>query len=385
MTGAVVVASPLDFSSIKLRHQEIYDKISNSYPSLSSEEKIVWLNKSKSLIDDLKEFAAKVNSVDDYYWLETAVFELDEAFSLIIDAPEEILEILEQNEESLKQIEALLNERKTSKELVSPLRRTFSRDYLEKIAYQLSEARKLEFLEELRRLLDKTSPSDLKQFLDYLSNGIPQMNSEDQIDRDWLNACVYFSLRVLDGRPNLSSQVQPDLYHYLEEVWLEDVQRLKAYQIWCTRNRPWQSELFSREADYFRGCEEVFDYLFDSRLKTSLCRFKDLEDYLKNRWLSESGHLLRDKFGNLAGKSRKLVEIKSYYLWKKLGIPDEQKNWSTAVSYVENFYGNIIPAIKDNNSESIARVKAAILSEIDPNHRYIVNCFELALIAYFVK
>src|SRR4051794_18634574 len=57
------------------------------------------------------------------------------------------------------------------------------------------------------------------------------LDSREDRDRDWFQACNFMSLKVLEGEIPFST-FGAGSYYLLEGAWFKDVAELKAYYIW---------------------------------------------------------------------------------------------------------------------------------------------------------
>ncbi|MDJ0677694.1 MAG: hypothetical protein QNJ36_20305 [Calothrix sp. MO_167.B42] len=376
-----------DFSSLQACHKQLYEQVSDiiiqEEISRTPDKEDDWSKKIqevsddiKNLIDNLAQFASQVTSIDEYNWVKEAAYE----WGAVGDCLEVTLPLSDT-------IETDKNWKNSGQRILSSLPKslpgfsftsTISKEYIEKTAHDLSEARKLRLIGELRDRLGQVSPSNLEEFLHYLLQSLSLSNLEKEMNEDWYSACTYFSSKIMEGKLDLACQVTSELYDCLEEVWLEDVKHLKAYQVWWDNGGGWISEESIRVNYYLQACQQIADSLFDPYIKAPLIQFGDIKDYLKTHYLTDTGKFDR-------GKSHNLIKRKAYRLWEKNASSNERENWSRAEQYVKNFYGNIMSAIIDGDLESLDKVKKAIQSSIDPDHKYIINCFEIALVIYFLK
>ncbi len=376
-----------DFSSLKDRHEKLYEQVSDiiiqkeisGTPDKEDEcyKEIHGVSDEiKNLIDNLAQFASQVTSIDEYNWVKEAAYE----WGAVGDCLEGTLSLFEtiETDRNCKNIGQIILSLLPKSLPEFSFTSKISKEYLERTAYNLSGARKLRLIEELRDRLDQLSLSNLEEFLHYLLQRLSFSNVAKEMNEDWYSACTYFSSKILEGKLDLACQVTSELYDYLEEVWLEDVKRLKAYRVWWDNGGGWISEESIRVNYYLQACQQIADSLFDPYIKAPLIQFEDIKDYLKAHYLTDAGKLDR-------GKSHNLIKKKAHRLWEKNGGSDEWENWLCAEQYVENFYGNIMSAIIDDDLESLDKVKKAIQSSINSDHKYIINCFEVALVIYFLR
>lgn len=230
--------------------------------------------------------------------------------------------------------------------------------WLEVTARSISHSRKLFILKE--------DPSPLDDLF-------PDSEAEE---RDFYDACTYWASEILDGEKEFA-YIDPGSYHHLEDVWLKDVKKLKAYLNWDKR-KEWDKG--DAESNYYEACEQIRNKLVDRSIKASKNDFEKVKDYLKSRYLATDGTI--DK-----KKCQCLIEPKAYRVWEMTGkIYDSTNCRQRAERYVKRFYENIVPAVEKNEPKWVSRVIDAFRLSKAPENRYlIINCFETALAIYFLN
>lgn len=358
-----------DFLSIKSTHKPLYDQVFKivieKEMAKTSDQKKEWSDKIHELSDQINDllqslinFASQVTSINDYNWIREACYKWG-VLGDYIDLKLPLFDTVEAGEKSKKLGEKILSLLPEELPEISSTTK-ISKEYLEKEAYRLGEFRKERLIIENRSQIHQLIPSSL-----------------DEIKLDYYNACTYFSSKILEGKLDPTYQVPPELYECLEEVWLEEVKHLKAYENWQKEGANRIYEESTTVNYYFQACQQITASLVAPYIKAPLSRFKEAKKYLKDNYLTEEGKLDEDK-------SNKLIEIKSYRIWETTKNWNHSENWLSAQQYVEDFYENIIPAVVDSNPESITKVKNAIQAIKDPAHYHIINCFEVALVIYFL-
>ncbi|MDJ0650568.1 MAG: hypothetical protein QNJ60_17890 [Xenococcaceae cyanobacterium MO_188.B19] len=358
-----------DFSSLKDDHEKLYEQVSeivlHKEISGTKEEKDEWSKKIQAVSDQIvtlikyiATFASQVTSIDEYNWVREAAYEWGAVEDCLeLTSPLFYIKEVGKKSENIRQTILSLLPKELPEFSLMP---KISKEDLQKEAYYLAGFRK-------ERLIIE-NPSRIHQL-------IP--SSREEILADWYSACTYFSSKILEGKLDLPTLVKSELYDCLEKVWLEDVKQLKAYQIWRSIEDRWISENHIREDYYYQACNQIADSLVDPYIKAPPSRFEALQDYLKNHYLTDEGKLDENK-------SHNLIERKAYRIWKKTKNSNSWENWSSAKQYVEDLYGNIIPAVLKSDPKSITRVKNAIKASENPAYYNIINCFEMALVIYFL-
>lgn len=296
------------------------------------------------LLESLTELSGQVTSVDDYNMLSEIASQWQVVFSTILNEPVDI-------KIHPPSLNMWTNRPLTEEELKSN---------------QEMRAKELSIIRRINNILQQAR-TDLKDD-----------SSREQKEGDWHNAQVEFAWRVLEGKINFIQQLSPESYWRLEDVWLREVKRYKAYCIWESRGSPftWNP---NPDADYLRACDAILDKLVDPDIKkSSLTEFEKARTYLMH-YLSKDGRLD-------AAKSEKFIQQRAYHVWKSGGEDDEQRNYGIAETYLKMFYENIIPAVMRDDEESTLLVLKSFQYSRALGGRYLfINCFEVALAVYFLN
>lgn len=123
---------------------------------------------------------------------------------------------------------------------------------------------------------------------------------------------------------------------------------------------------------------------FDAGRKASsdsFARERGAQEFIEQSYLSRGVIDLVDE-----RSARKLIAIKAKRIYERSGghRPDID-NWLDAERYVRGFYEHIIPAVKERRPANIEAIAEALCSTHRPEqHCDIVNCFEAALVIYYV-
>lgn len=238
---------------------------------------------------------------------------------------------------------------------------------------------------------ERLAKDDIKHWLDSLEVNVCRMRhlkkfmaripyvEVEQVDRD--SAKTYLAKDVLSGSVDFVEKVPPAAYDYLEEAWFRDVIRLEAYLRWEQQGADLNRPDYLREGDYLDACEEYRRRLANQEIKHGPEKFISVRDYLTRKYFDDSGEQLdQDKIWPL----KKAKSARYYELAKKK--EDDDTNWFQAAVYVENFYGNIVPAIMLNEPIAMKNVHAAIkASEYKESRLSIMNGLEAAICLSFVK
>jgi hypothetical protein len=198
---------------------------------------------------------------------------------------------------------------------------------------------------------------------------------------DWHNACIFWASQILDGTIPLC-RLEEVSFRRLEEIWLKEVEELKAYYYWekqSTEDGLWLPK-GKKEEQYFVACKEVRQLLTDPSVKGNLSNFEKAEQYIIKKYLTEEGKLDEER-------ARMEIHRKAARIWESTGYSNSGENWQGAKSYMRMFYENIIPAVRKNNPENILGVLRAFQysNKAPENCSLIVNCFEAALAVYCIN
>jgi hypothetical protein len=345
----------------------------------------------KRLLEQAEEFASEVEdfskqnehvSVSDYVWLNEIVAKWELVFSRTFHIKKEI------NISFPKYIDPLPNsEKKTLRQV--PFSGDELRNWIQTKAFDLSKDRRLAFLEEKLR--------DGEGLLNFLLREVV-ISNKDEEHNDFYTALNFLASEILDGKINLVRQISPECYAWsLEDIWIKDVKKLKAY--YNSKNRGNGCE-FSLE-DYSKACDQInqsFVGLFNPELKMSSEDFSEIKEYIENNYLT---HGKVDPLD--ANKGRKLIVKKAKHIWESTrhlinpydSIEEiHNRNWRWAEMFVRNFYENIIEAIENGDVSKTSKILSAFQTkEIPPEsysipleyHDLITNCFEAAIAIYFLS
>jgi hypothetical protein len=324
---------------IRQRHEEVYGEILRD-PSLarSGPRRDAFLSERVyPLLNDMKALPAGEMSVEDYAWLSDTAVQWQVVFSSIFGIPQTV-EIA-----SPRQLHPS-TKRYTPGELEELLKRQ---------SYFLSRSRKLEGLAEYIRHY-RSTPAEM--------------------DQDWHSAKVVLAHLLLEGKINFARQISPESYFHTEEVWLEELRRVTAYFHWLAEGE----NLWAHDMDYHYASVHIREKLLDPRIKASRQDFAPVQDYLETHYLTD-GQLDVTK-----PTTTDLVAGKAYRLWEKTLRDDSEENWSQATAYVKTFYEHIVPAVMENDPESITAVLNAFQAGAWPEYDTVVNCFEVIVAVHFL-
>ena len=200
---------------------------------------------------------------------------------------------------------------------------------------------------------------------------------------DWSLAEIGFATDILEGNVGFILKISPKSYKHLQNKWLEDVKRFKAYLFWEQNDADWSKDL--GKTHYYKACRWFHERLGDAALKASPGDFGEVQGFIEAGLLADGKLDPRNK-----PDAHALVQCKAHRLWEDDPQHDKDTNWMEAESYVKEFYENIVPAVMEHERERAFRVLHAIEPTRKPtpkNRRWhkIIDCFEATLAVYFLE
>jgi hypothetical protein len=185
---------------------------------------------------------------------------------------------------------------------------------------------------------------------------------------DWHQAKVYLAAKVLDENLSLSDNLEPSSYWRIEEVWLRDIKKLKAYFNWLS------SPGRSQEENYRAACKEIFQMLLERRRKVNNATFEPIQRYIKDRFIGRTGEI--------DANEQEYVKMQRL---RTLGF-SENDSRQIAHDYIVGFYNNIFRAVIYSDDDSTRQVLRALgFHEGTEFNDGIVNCFEMMIAIQFLN
>jgi hypothetical protein len=347
--GAAVV---INLDELKKTDEDLYRLMKKDHAGLTtdSEARRAVIGAMDAFVARLEQAAKQLDpvTIDDYNWLSDTALRWEVIYASIFNLPKEIVisvppERLKRPEQSsvysAEQVEKWISDR----------------------AYDLSRIRKV------RTLLGE---------LDAVPKRIP--SSEAEMRADWRYAQVEFASQVLAGRMNFATQFASDSYPRLQEVWLHEVKRHRAFGVWEEHGCLWNAD--EGIQDYEEACCRLGTALLAPELKAVVPEeFGEARAYLELNYLDSAGRLDPGKPAVNA-----MVACKAEHLAWRTGNGNELENWFAAESYVHRFFGNVISAVVEKSVYS-TRVVLDALHDSEGRKAYgIADAFEAALAIYFI-
>ena len=347
--------------AVKSNLRELHDSLSAELDgqceeiSRNPELRKVFLDKLDGLISQLGGFAKEVCSRDEFEWLSkvTAKWQIV------------LLSILRQPRDLRKEI----GMPDPSPEYCFQLSEATVSRYLQGKAYQIGQERKLNEIYNQYIQLQRNRGRIHKEIT----------STSEQEKKDWYLATVCFATEVLDGRISFPHQISQDLYPLLENVWLEDVKRMKAYLIWEENDCPF--DYGDGRHEYFQACRQLRNRILDHKAKASGPGFLKLRNYLEQMYLSDQAKLRITEssvINMISRKAHKIWELRNHNSFA-------DADWETAGHYVRDFYENIIPAATKQHARHVAAVENAFCAvHRGTSSQDIANAFEAALVIHYL-
>lgn len=240
-----------------------------------------------------------------------------------------------------------------------PYSKEFLKSYIREIAEKVSAFKKINYLKE--------------QLEFYIKNPNLYPDSQEQRDTNWHEACCLLILKIFDIDAINFSQIPPSSFPIFESIWLKELKKLKSYYMWE------ESENQDQDKNYFLACEEIRQVLY-KKSNYPINDFDIVEKYIDSNYLTD-GKIDEKKVATNILISNKASRIHTTTLNEST-----EENWHRAKLYVQLFYNNIIPAVKQKDKECIVNVlKALQFSKSQENRYLIINTFEAATVIFFLN
>lgn len=315
----------------------------------------------QKLLKDLRDLAKNVESTDQYKWLNSATTQWQRVFSTSLGIPRDIRE-----EIGLNAPRANLKVSGVPADNAHRLHRDDCKRMLDQRSYDIGMLRKWNNI--LNRLYQfGVDPHRIHQ-------EVPS-NEEEQA-ADWLDAQLFFASDVLERKIHFTLQLATDTYPQLQEVWLQDLKRIKAYVAWRHAGGDWDAR---RDGEfYLAACDDIHSLLVDPALKSDSGSFAPIESWLRATYMDGDSVSL---VPNSAGWQ--LVKHKAERIWQTTGRCDRDANWRDAEQYVLQFYNHAILAFRDQAGTSVEALLSTFRN--DSTHSCeLTSVFEACLVAYFL-
>ena len=348
-----------DLEDLKDAHERLYREArqERARVGVGEENRRQLLEDIESLLERMHQLAQQITDVDQFNWLSEASTQWQSVYSEVFNIPKDVREKVGVDSVSKKLTP-----------VPPPMSEGQIQSYLQRRANEISQSRKLTAL--------------YKQF-EYLRHHRSVIHavirsSHEEMQRDWYDAQVYLvsealAGKALAGKIDLTRDFEPSMFPYLEQVWLDDVKRLRAYRIWQQAGNGWDP---CPERFYLEACEQLRKLLLDQSIKAPQAAFSWVREYLQTHYVTQA----RVRPGRKP-TARELIRVKAYRLWQsreESGIA--QDNWRDAEQYVKRYYENILSAVTDHSHTASRAVMEALRS-----HHSLVNAFEAGVCIFFMS
>lgn len=327
-------------ASAKQRHAALYGSKEAQFARLQNDQgyRRDFIAQVDSLLNDVSELSGRRISLSEYRWLVDVAVKWQVAFSTMFNLSRGV---------------AISP---ASERLFGPAERE---EALTEAELEYWIARNAEYFAFSRRASDVTTAS-----------------SKEEREADWKMAAVFLASDILDGKINFARRIAPASYYRLENEWVKEVKKLRAYFRWERKGKR-VGALFALE-DYYEECAEMRSRLKDRGIKGLPTEFGAPRHYIEERYLANGSIDL--------GKQavRDMIERKARRIQSENGQSGEA-SLDNAQVYMRMFYEHIIPAALERDEEHILTVlKAFQFSRAPENDFFVINCFEAALAIYFL-
>jgi len=211
---------------------------------------------------------------------------------------------------------------------------------------------------------------------------------------DWVDAEIFLACDVLSGSGAFWNDIPgvpvadrwkyltPTVFDVLQKVWIDDVFRIRAYEIWREGGAIVGGHEEAKK-NFQAARDECFSWIRDPQRKSDDPGARRLlSDYLG----SSMGISIYDaaSIDLLAPVMQDITRRKAEKIAKKRD-QGEKRNWSLAERYVAAFYPAIVIALREQGPESKKRVGQAFLNGTEKEAgAWVINALEAAMLVYFI-
>lgn len=356
----------ISLHALELEHKDLLEQAQKNLAVLRNDaaEQDEFIHRVDQFLDDIKVWAPKARTTTAVNTVNRIASEWQMIFTRDLRIPKNIYEILK------IQIAPDVCEPMLS-DSASPL---LSREQIEERirhrAYQISKGWKINWIRRLFYAL-----SEHPELLHEDALQFPERTQDD----DWHDACTCLACDVLDSHIDLTVQLGVESFEFLDDVWLEDVKRLKAYLHWEAAEP--EGHLDDPQIHYNFAFQEIHKQLLTPSIKSGPESFLPIKSWLSNVVLDN---------GRINTETRPyayaLIEKKAQRLWDRTTCKDSETNWFHAECYVQKFYENLIPAVEKQDQKAIETILETTSVSVNSAHTSeIVNALEVAFLTYFFQ
>lgn len=336
--------------TLKQRHEALYTTAIQERAVLQRDDgrRERFLAQVDGLLQQVGDLSRHVTSIKDYSWLTDMSLKWQLVFSTVLNLPMHVA--LPSAPERIEAVTAVISD--------------------EQIEMSIRE-----------RALQQSLIRKASQYLGRLDVLLQKVEStKAEMQADWESSVAVFVYQLFEGQ----LKIGPASFHWLEDEWISEVKRTKAYFLWLSNPDKVRSQ--GHQEDYDAALDWLRGLLVDPRMKGSQ-DFEPYREYIETRYLTDG------RFDPAKGKAHDLVARKAYRIWRTTGETDERKNWEHAETYCRMFYDHVIPAVAAFEEEpraaervehTLLALKAFQYSKARENRFLVINCFEVALALYFL-
>jgi hypothetical protein len=350
LTEAMTTGSPGVLHDLRADDERLYQELMRNHASPRWTRRQAFFHEADAFLDRLQDAPRGLDSIssEDFAWLTETAQRWEVIYASILNVPKNV--VITTSPTQL---------RKTEQDTVYTAEQV--ERWLQVRAYDLSRIRKVNRLLRQAYAIQRSIQSTLEETI-----------------QDWRYAQADFAWQVLSGTISFATQLPPNAYERLQEVWMREVKQHRAFLIWEDEGCPESPD--GGVSDYELACAELRRFLAGTGFaKPTLPQaFAEARAYLEQHFLDKRGRLDLKKPATEA-----MVRAKAQEIWTRCGQDDADANWSKAESRTRQFYENVIPAVTRKSPESTRLALEALSWDGNGAACEIANCFEAALAIYF--
>lgn len=143
------------------------------------------------------------------------------------------------------------------------------------------------------------------------------------------SAKMFFVSEVLDGRVNMASRISPGSYWRLEEQWVDDIKRLRAYFIWEPTHKYFDRA--EESEDFKQATEDLLKILVNKDIKARISEFSVAKAYIQDAYLTDDGNIMKAKPELIED----LIKTEAWRVHQVTGYADEV-SWRIANNHIKH-------------------------------------------------
>lgn len=279
---------PLD--DIKKEDDVLYSKVLEKTDDLKASKELSPENSKlldcvKVLIKRIEIASETVESWMDYQWLSEAAMRWHAVFSIILENPRVI---------------------------------------------RLADPKKDWILQPSSFMTDKEIEDMIEAYYKFTQYSQTIKNEDIDAKKAYESAKLFFVSEVLDGRINLACRISPGSYWRLEEQWVEDIKRLRAYFIWEPTHKYFDRS--EESEDYKQATEDLLKMLVNKDIKARISEFSIVKAYIQENYLNDDGKIRKAKSEELED----LIKAEAERIYRVTGYDNAKVNWLIAENHIKH-------------------------------------------------